>query len=202
MYYGDDINCSTNFNMPQIFNEFSKELFLLGINLNFLLNLEVDSKNFIVMLQELMSNPKKIINICISDLWEPNILNAYNTIIFNQAEKEMKGLTKVFREPESQYYIDSFIRNNTGNKYEQICSQLKIKAVKTLGDTFWFVDTDEVSKTGNMLLIPITAAVGSDRSVFFANQKRQENFYKKYYNLCKGAFDNGSLKLWPNNTRN
>jgi hypothetical protein len=202
LYYGDNINCSTNFNMPQIFKEFAKELFLVGINFNFLLNLEVDSTNFIIMLQELMNNPKKIINICISNLWEPNLLNAYNLIIFNQSEREMEGLTKVFHKQDSEYYIDSFIRSKTGNKYEQVCSQLKIRAVKTLGDTFWFVDTNEVSKTGNMLLMPMTASTGLERSVFFANQKRHENLYKKYYTLCKGAFDNAGVTLWPKNTWN
>jgi hypothetical protein len=56
---GDNIDCSSNFKIPQIFFEFKKELFMSGINLGFLLNLKSGTANFEEMLKVLMKNPTK-----------------------------------------------------------------------------------------------------------------------------------------------
>jgi len=183
--------------MPQILYEFKRELFLAGINLNFLLNLRTDSTNFVQMLNVLMKDPQKKIKIFISDIWEEHLKYSYDKIVYGQSEVGLKGLTEVFKDTDSDIYIDTFIKKITGDKYDQITNQLAIRTIEMLGDTFWFVDPDETNKTGNMMLIPMTCWNGRDRAVFFASQKKQYNLFNSYYNLCKGGFDSASKPVWP-----
>jgi hypothetical protein len=196
--YGDTIDCSSNFKMPKIFSEFKRELFLVGINMNFLLNLKTDSANFERMLYVLMKNPQKKINICISDIWEEHLQYCYNNIVHNKANVEMEGLTEVFKDTKSDIYLDTFIKKITGYKYDQITTQLTIKTIEMLVDTFWFVDADEKKKSGVMMLIPMTSWSGLERAVFFASQKNQGFLFSKYYNLCKTGFES-CKPVWPLN---
>jgi len=195
--YGDTIECSTNFRMPRIFDEFQRELFLVGINMNFLLNLKANPANFAAMLKALMDNPDKRVNICICDIWEERHAYCYNRIVFGYGSVEMEGLTEVFKNENSDLYIDTFIKKTAGDKYDQITRQLTIKTIEMLGDTFWFVDADNTENSGNMMLIPMTSPAGHERVVFFANQRKQPNVFNSYHNLCRAGFNNFSKALWP-----
>jgi hypothetical protein len=195
--YGDNIDCSGNFKMPRIFDEFKKELFLVGINLGFLLNLRSDQTNFVHMLRVLMQDPQKKVDICICDIWEPRLQYAWSKIVFEYFDVALRGFTEVFQNKESPLYLDTFIRKITGDQYDQITTQLTIKKIEMLGDTFWFVDADETQGSGVMMLIPMTAQTGHDRSVFFANQKSHDRLFNGYYSLCRAGFNAYAKVMWP-----
>ncbi|MCL2442629.1 MAG: toll/interleukin-1 receptor domain-containing protein [Treponema sp.] len=195
--YGDTIECSSNFRMPRIFHEFQKELFMVGINMNFLLNLRSNPAYFIEMLKVLMANSEKKVNICISDVWEKHHAYCYNKIILNQYDAEMEGLTEVFKDKNSDIYLDTFIRRTVGDNYDQITKQLTIKKIEMLVDTFWFVDTDNVENSGNMMLIPMTSPNGHQRPVFFASQRNQPVIFNTYQGMCRAGFNSISNPVWP-----
>ena len=64
-------------------------------------------------------------------------------------------------------------------------------------DTFWFVDNDENTKQGSMLLAPLTASSGAERPVFYASKKKNTTLYNKYFEVCKSGFDAMGSVLWP-----
>ena len=195
--YGNTIDCSSNFKMPRIFHEFQRELFLVGINMNFLLNLKSNTANFTEMLNVLMKNPRKRVNICISDIWEKHHSYCYDKIILGQSSVEMEGLTEVFQNKDSEIYIDTFIKRTVGDKYAQITGQLTIKKVEMLADTFWFVDADNAKNSGNMMLIPMTSPNGHQRPVFFASQRNQTVIFNTYEGMCRAGFNNLGKPVWP-----
>ncbi|MDR1898143.1 MAG: toll/interleukin-1 receptor domain-containing protein [Prevotellaceae bacterium] len=196
--YGDNIDCSNNFKMPRIFSEFKKELFMVGINLNYLLNLRADQTNFVKMINVLVDNPEKRVNLCICDIWETHIRYTYDKVVAGYANTEIEGLAEVFQDKESCLYINTFIKKVAGNKYDQITGQLTIKKIETLVDTFWFVDADAINETGVMMLAPMTGLSGYDRGVFFADQKNRGSIFNHYYELCKNSFNRHSKPVWPN----
>jgi hypothetical protein len=73
MPYGNNIGCSTNFKMPQLFDEFKNELFMAGTNLAFLLDLKAGTANFKKMLEVLMKDERKKIKLCICAIWQEHI---------------------------------------------------------------------------------------------------------------------------------
>lgn len=81
--------------------------------------------------------------------------------------------------------------------YEAVKKQLLIKRIDLLMDTFWFVDNDENTKQGSMLLAPLTASSGAERPVFYASKKKNTTLYNKYFEVCKSGFDAMGSVLWP-----
>ena len=197
MPYGNNIDCSNNFKMPQIFDEFKNELFMAGINLAFLLDLKAGTTHFKRMLEVLMEDERKKVKLCICDIWQEHIHYAWDKIVLGYSGVTYEGLTEVFQNKESDVYLDTFIKKITGDKYGQITRQLTIKKIEMLGDTFWFVDADEAAQTGVMMLIPMTGQTGHDRAVFFANQRDHGNLFNGYYSLCRAGFDAYGKVLWP-----
>lgn len=196
--YNSNIKGSANFQIPHIFSEFEEELFLVGINLNFLLNLKTNAENFKALLNTLTANEKLKVKILIADLWDERILHTYDRIVFGYSNLEMEGLNLVFQDTGSEYYIDTFIRNHcTDAEYEQLKKQLTIKKIDLLMDTFWIVDADIPEKKGDMMIIPMTAMSGEDRPVFYANMRAQPDVFASYHNVCSVGYNASKDTLWP-----
>lgn len=195
--YNENIGGATDFQIPAIFQHFHSQLFLVGINLNFLLNLRNTTTNFERLLDSLISQPDRQARILIADLWDEKIRYTYDKIVFGNAHHELKGLDEVFTNPSSNIHIDRFIQSYAKDHYDHICRHLTIKKISALMDTFWFIDPDNARKAGSMLLIPMTALVGAERPVFYMNQREHNTAFSSYFNVCKGAYDITQDVLWP-----
>ena len=99
-------------------------------------------------------------------------------------------MNEVFFDTASKYYLDTYIRSLCSDEeYESIKKQLLIKRIDMLLDTFWFVDTDDKTNQGSMLLAPLTARTGAERTVFYASKQKNTMLYDNYFNVCKSGFD-------------
>lgn len=195
--YNDTIAGSRNFQMPDIFFNYQKDLYLVGINLHFLLNLKNSTESFAALLNSLMQDSTRRIRILISDLWDERIRYTYDKIVFGNGVFEFADLDSVLRDETSKFYLDKYIRVHTGEKYEQICRQLTIKKIGLLADTFWFIDADNPSANGDMLFSLMTTATGRARPVYYVNQTENPSLFSKYFDVCRAAYDLSSDILWP-----
>ncbi|MEU2601942.1 toll/interleukin-1 receptor domain-containing protein [Streptomyces hirsutus] len=196
--YNDNIAGSRNFQMPGIFEQYRRDLFLVGNNLNFLLNLHNNEETFSALLDSLIADPSKRIRILIADLWDEKILYTYNKVIFGSAMSEFSGLDDVLTHHESHLYLDRFIARRAGNDaHHRLRKQLKIKKIGLLVDTFWFVDPDNTELSGDLLFALMTAVTGRERPVFYVNQAENPGLFSKYFDMCQAAFDLSADVLWP-----
>lgn len=196
--YNDNIGGSINFQMPSVFSQFDKELFLVGINLNFLLNLRANPTNFGSLLSCLMDRPERRVKILISDLWNDQIRYTYDKIVFGNSQREFEGLNEVFADEKSDVFLENYIRRYCGvDRCAQVAGQLEIKKIDILMDTFWFLDANGATGSGSMLIAPMTALAGFERPVFYANQSEHRGLFAAYHNVCKAGYDISQHVLWP-----
>ncbi|MFJ6484796.1 MULTISPECIES: toll/interleukin-1 receptor domain-containing protein [unclassified Streptomyces] len=196
--YNENITGSRNFQMPQIFDHYQRELFLVGNNLNFLLNLHNNTEMFGALLDSLVRDPSKTVRILVADLWDEKIRYTFNKIIFGNAMSEFAGLDDVLTNPDSTLYLDRFIADRVGSEvHQRLRRQLTIKKLSLLFDTFWFVDPDGTTHSGDLLFALMTAVTGRERPVFYVNQAENPGLFSKHFDMCRAAFDLTSEVLWP-----
>ena len=213
--YNNSIKDSDNFQMPQIFDFYTKNILLVGMSLGTVFNIKSDPLSMESLVKSLVFDNTKTVKILISNLWDTQIFYTFNKTIFGFGGKAYTYLNEVFFDKSSPYYLDTYIQNlcaaiaekeNKKEKkkkydahelYEAVKSQLVIKRIDLLMDTFWFVDNDESTKQGSMLLAPLTASSGAERPVFYASKEKNTTLYNKYFEVCKSGFDFTSDVLWP-----
>ena len=207
--YNNSIKDSDNFQMPQIFDFYTKNILLVGMSLGMIFNIKSDSRSMDSLIKSLIHDTKKNVKILISNLWDEKLFYAFNKMIFGFGNEAYAYLNEVFFDTSSAYYLDTYIQNLCAriaaeeNKsdphglYEAVKKQLLIKRIDLLMDTFWFVDNDENTKQGSMLLAPLTASSGAERPVFYASKKKNTTLYNKYFEVCKSGFDAMGSVLWP-----
>ena len=210
--YNDTIMGSNNFQMPQIFDFYKKNIFLVGINLGMLFNIKSNSKPMETLIRSLVNSKEKTAQILISNLWDEKILYTYDKTLLGFGKSEYEYMNEVFFDTSSKYYLDTYIQNlclciagdekekkyDAHDLYEAVKRQLLIKRIDLLMDTLWFVDNDEIKKQGSMLLAPLTARTGAERPVFYADKQKNERLYDSYFGVCKSGFEyTGSKVLWP-----
>lgn len=207
--YNNSIKDSDNFQMPKIFDVYTKNILLVGMSLGTIFNINSDSRSMDSLIKSLIHDNKKNVKILISNLWDEKLFYTFNKVIFGFGDEAYAYLNEVFFDTSSAYYLDTYIQNLCAriaaeeNKpdprelYEAVKKQLLIKRIDLLVDTFWFVDTDESTKQGSMLLAPLTASSGAERPVFYATKKKNERLYDSYFGVCKSGFDAMGSVLWP-----
>ena len=199
-YFNSYITDSENYQMPQLFKNFNKELFLVGINHTFLLNLTSRKDILIELLNELALNPDKKVKILISNLWDEKIGYTYDKIVLGKGNVEIDSLKKVLFEQKSEYFLDKEVKLFAKGKfYEQHKKQLEIRMIDFLMDTFFFLDPQSQDASGKMMLLPMTASSGSERTVFYLSKRKNKLSFERYYNLCRSGFENFSTRIWPTN---
>ena len=207
--YNNTIIDSNNFRMPEIFNCYINNIFLVGINLGMLFNIKSDATSMEALIRSLLNDKEKTAKILISNLWDKKILYTYDKTLLGFGKSEYEYMNEVFFDKSSPYYLDTYIQNlcstiakekrcDFNKLYEAVKMQLLIKRIDLLMDTFWFVDNDDIGKQGSMLLAPLTARTGVERPVFYATKEKNESLYDSYFKVCKSGFDyTGSKILWP-----
>lgn len=213
--YNNSIKDSDNFQMPKIFDVYTKNILLVGMSLGTIFNIKSDSRSMDSLIKSLIHDNKKNVKILISNLWDEKLFYTFNKMIFGFGNEAYAYLNEVFFDTSSKYYLDTYIQNlcstiaEKENKkkqekkydahelYEAVKKQLLIKRIDLLMDTFWFVDNDENTKQGSMLLAPLTASSGAERPVFYASKKKNTTLYNKYFEVCKSGFDAMGSVLWP-----
>ena len=206
--YNNSIKDSDDFQMPKIFDVYTKNILLVGMSLGTVFNIKSDSRSMDSLIRSLIGQ-QKTVKILISNLWDKKIFYTFNKMIFGFGGEAYAYLNEVFFDDASPYYLDTYIKNfcsklteeekqkNPQELYEAVKKQLLIKRIDLLMDTFWFVDNDETTKEGSMLLAPLTASSGAERPVFYATKKKNTTLYNKYFEVCKSGFDAMGSVLWP-----
>lgn len=196
--FNDNISSSENFRLPEIFSNYRRELLLVGINLNALLNLTNRTGNFERMLDSLLEDPQRRIRILVADLWDEKIMYTYDKIVFGAGEVELRGLSTTYFEASSKYHIANVVLEHCGTDgFERIRQQLTIKRIGLLADTFWFVDADGTRLEGDMMFALMTTATGRERPAYYISQQRNPALFSKYFDMCRAAFDLTDDFLWP-----
>jgi hypothetical protein len=122
----------------------------------------------------------------------------YNKIVSGSGTTEFSGLNRTFTDPTAPYHIDRIVRAHCGDShYGQLRQQLTIKKIALLVDTFWFVDPDDTTLSGDLLFALMTAATGRERPVYYVNQAESPGLFNKYYDMCRAAHDVSDETLWP-----
>jgi hypothetical protein len=101
--FNDNVSGSTNFRLPNIFSHYERELLLVSINLNLLLNLPNGKTFFEKMLDSLLADSERRIRILVADLWDEKIMYTFNKILFGAGYLELQGLNTTFFDPKSKY---------------------------------------------------------------------------------------------------
>ena len=210
--YNNSIKDSDNFQMPQIFDFYNKNILLVGMSLGTVFNIRSDPRSMESLIKSLVFDNTKTVKILISNLWDEKIFYTFNKTIFGFGGSAYTYLNEIFFDTSSKYYLDTYIqtlcaaiaeeenkkeKHDAHELYEAVKRQLLIKRIDLLMDTFWFVDNDEKTNQGSMLLAPLTARTGAERPVFYASKKKNTTLYNKYFEVCKSGFDFTSDVLWP-----
>ena len=198
--YNTVIYESKTFNMPSIFGLFKENLFLVGINHNFLLNLRAGRERFEALLDGLLAEKERKVEILISNLWDIHLRETYKMILFGEAKNELEGLDEVFTNESSELFLDTFIRNYCSGDpkfYDVIRRRLSIRVIDTLMDSFWFIDVGQTEKSGDMMLLPMTIDRGINRAAFYASKRSNPEIFEKYWGVCRGGWQSYSNEIWP-----
>jgi len=183
--YNNSIKDSDNFQMPKIFDVYTNNILLVGMSLGTVFNIKSDSRSMDSLIKSLIHDNKKNVKILISNLWDEKLFYTFNKMVFGFGNEAYAYLNEVFFDTSSPYYLDTYIQNlctriaaeenksDPRGLYEAVKKQLLIKRIDLLVDTFWFIDTDESTKQGSMLLAPLTASSGAERPVFYATKKKK-----------------------------
>lgn len=195
--YNRRINDSAHFQMPQLFDVYRRQLFLVGINLTWLLNLKLNEAVFVRLLKSLVGSAPRRCMVLIADLWDEKLRYAYNRVVSGHGETEFADMQKVF-DRNSPYYIDTVIRRNvTPDEYARLATRLTIKKIALLMDTFWFVDADTEHRDGNLLIATMTTSLERGRPVFYVDQARDYDLFEYYRAVCDAGFNLANDVLWP-----
>jgi hypothetical protein len=91
------------------------------------LNLRSNPENFAALPNSLARDPVLRARILVADLWDSEILHAYDRIVFGSGMSEFAGLNEVFTDPSSEVYMDKYIRRRVGReKYRQPSSTVAV----------------------------------------------------------------------------
>ncbi len=106
----------TNFNMPRVFELYEQELFFVGINHGFVLNIERDPRNFIAMVESLLApGTERRIKFMISDLWEPAVAECYGNLVQAAfAKREIAKFTNIYKTSNSPYSLAPWLEAKFG----------------------------------------------------------------------------------------
>ncbi len=200
--YARSINQS-NFNMPGIFEVVESELFLVGINHAFVLNVQHDPRNLVALARRMLERgATRRARFLISDLWNPSVAACYRALVHDPvAQRELESFSAVYRTPSSPDYIQSVLTRHLGEDSVQrlvVERLIDIRTYPTILDTFWFVDGR--TGRGKAQLSPANAAGGTDRPFFLCGEDAQSHeepaIFTYYYNLADTAFS-VARRLWP-----
>lgn len=192
-----------NLKMPSIFSLYKKELFLLGLNHSFLLDLKSNDgkKNFLEMIDSLLIDPNKKVRIMISDIWDDHIIGSYKNMIQRLAVKMENGnIIDSLSRKDSNHYLEKFITHERGEAQLKIIknnNQLEIKKIKIVGDTFVFIDQSE--EDGLCYFSLFSSPGGKLRPIFTFNKKNDNYIFNLYSNFIEQGWNSMSDWVWPLN---
>lgn len=190
--YNTNIN-ATEFSFPYITEQYKKEVFLVGPNQNFLLNMNHNEANLLKLIHSL-DHTKKV-KILISDIRNQTIRSIYSDISTKDFEKEATEILSSIND------IDDLINMKYGaERLEQIKTNnlLQIKCTKLYLDSFCFVDSSSGQGKGYFMLVTKDTPGGTRPIFYFSEMKDQDLFnfyYDKYY---RNIFEDAE-QLWPQN---
>jgi len=190
-----------NLRMPFIFSLYKKELFLLGLNHSFLLDLKSSESrdNFLKMVDSLLEDSGKKVKIMISDIWDNNTIGGYKNMIQRLAVKMENGnIIESLSEKNSKFYLENVILQEKGEaqlKKIKDNKQLEIKKIKTIGDTFVFIDQSE--EDGLCYFSLFTSPGGKLRPVFTFNKKDDNYIFNLYSKFIDQGWNSMSDSVWP-----
>jgi hypothetical protein len=192
---------SDDLNFPSLFGKFNKEIFLVGPNQNFILNLipqvmedgrlifdQPRRQNFQSMIKSLESN--KRILMLISPLDEKS--RGFYDGVSDRYKDEILSIKKS---------IDNFdrliIEDFNHDKLNEIKNNgsLVIKSYPMFFNSFCFVDTSPKEGRGYFMLV--TKNVGSSRPPFYFDKIKDASIYNKYYGLYKNTIFEAATPVWP-----
>jgi len=188
--YNPNIKAS-HFQVQNIIKEYKKELFLIGANQNFILNLENSKDQFLKLVESLALNKK--VFILISDPEYKPLMDVYDIISSkDDFHKEEAAVVDSIQE------IDKTISNFFGiAKLEDIKKNrlLEIRCTKAFLETFCFVDSGSRKGKGYFILIGKRIAGGS-RPIFYFTEEDDNEIFATYYERYRVEFEQARL-LWP-----
>ena len=190
-----------NLKMPSIFSLYKKELFLLGLNHSFLLDLKNNESrnNFLVMIDSLLNDPTKKIRIMISDIWDNKTIGSYKNMIQQLAVKMENGsIIESLSNKDSNNYLEKVIIRERGeSQLKKIINgkQLEIKKIKIIGDTFILIDSAE--EDGLCYFSLFTSPGGKLRPVFTFNKKEDNYIFNLYSKFIEQGWNSMSSWVWP-----
>ena len=186
----------SNFQMPEVFEQFEKDFFLIGINHAFVLNIETDSAVMTALIKRLLGGQGRRARFMISDMWDPGVFACYQNLVTpGYAEAERAAFTRIYKSDNGALSFGSWIASSFGaDALERIVKEqlLRIGTLPTILDTLWFVDGKRCQfSLANALSGPyrpyIHCGEGPDEA------PRILDYYK---NLANTAFGQ-ARPLWP-----
>ncbi len=195
VYYNTNISASIfklpDIFIPGIFRRCYRNIFLVGPNQNFLLNISHNADNFYKLVQSLSDKNK--VSVLISNLKSDTIKYMYSNVSAKDFNREASEILNSIRN------IDNYIKNNFGEKkLQQIKDNrlLEIKCVDLWLDSFCFVNGDESNAKGYVMLVTKNVAGGS-RPIYYFSKKYQQELFNSYYQTYKyNVYEDAEL-LWP-----
>jgi hypothetical protein len=134
----------SNFQMPEVFAQFEKDFFLVGINHAFVLNIETDSEPMAALVERLLAGQGRRARFMISDMWNPSVFECYQNLVTpGFAEAERAAFTRIYKSPEGRFSLGPWIAKKFGSSaLQRIVEEglLRIGVLPTILDTLWFVD--------------------------------------------------------------
>ena len=182
---------SSHFQVQNIIGEYKKELFLIGANQNFILNLENSKDQFLKLVESLGLNKKVLI--LISDPEDRSLMDVYDVVSSKDDFRKEEAAVV-----DSIQKIDKTIADFYGNeKLEEIKKKklLEIRCTKAFLETFCFVDAGSRKGKGYFIIIGKRIAGGS-RPIFYFTEDDDNEIFATYYERYKVEFEQARL-LWP-----
>lgn len=186
----------TNFNMPRVFELYEQELFFVGINHGYVLNIERDARNFTAMVKSLLEpGTRRQVKFMISDLWEPAVAECYGNLVQAAfAKREIAKFTNIYKTQDSPFSLGPWLESKFGKPaLERLVSEdlLEIRTFPSILDTFWFVD-------GRACQIALANGDGEGRPMFYCGKASDEapEAFNYYSSLARTAYGS-TERLWP-----
>lgn len=185
----------SRFSMPDVLRRCETELYLVGPNHFYILNLTGEASRFRKLLDWLRSSEMRRARFLLSDMWNDSVFDCYKLFAQGGAELERAALTESWKNTTSSSYVDKVIEEHLGSDMLaslKLTRRLELRVLPTILDNLWF--TDPAASHGRCQAGFFNTLSPEQRPFFHA--KANSELFTHYFALAEHGFTH-ARPLWP-----
>jgi hypothetical protein len=190
----------SKFNIPEVLDRCQSEIFLVGPNHFYILNLQGNPTRFAALLKWLVGSETRRVRFLLSDVWNPAVFSCYRLFLpAGAADDELAAMTQSLRQPGGPHDIETIMRRTLSDRqFERVVETkaLQISLLTTILDNMWFIDAG--TGHGRCQVALFNTMAPQERPFFHSSEVKgdADDIFEHYHSLADHGF-HYATPLWP-----